>query len=53
MAKRDGSDPSPFALSNRRYLEGQGIYFAECDPKARPSILVDYADLDNPRIVRG
>lgn len=53
MSKRDGSDPSPFALSNRRYLGGQGIYLAECGPKARASILVDYADLDNPRIVRG
>jgi uridine kinase len=53
MAKRDGSDPSPFALSNRRYLEGQGIYFAECKPQKLASILVDYADLENPRIVRG
>lgn len=53
MSKRDGSDPSPYALANRRYLGGQGIYFAECDPKARANILVDYADLENPRIVRG
>lgn len=53
MAQRDGSDPSPYAPANRRYLEGQGFYFAECDPKGRADILVDYADLENPRIVRG
>ena len=53
MASRDGSDPSPFAMANRRYLGGQGIYLAESDPKACAGILVDYADLENPRIVRG
>lgn len=53
MAARDGSDPSPFAPSNRRYLGGQGLYFTECDPKGRADILVDYADLSAPRIVRG
>lgn len=53
MAKRDGSDPDPAAPSNRRYFEGQKLYFAECQPHERADVLVDYADLDDPRIVRG
>lgn len=53
MALRDGSDPDPHAPSNRRYRDGQQLYFAECWPQKSADILVDYADLDAPRIVRG
>lgn len=53
MALRDGSDPDPLAPSNRRYRDGQQLYFAECRPQKSADILVDYADLDAPRIVRG
>lgn len=53
MALRDGSDPDPAAPSNRRYCEGQKLYFAECNPQKAAMMLVDYADLNAPRIVRG
>lgn len=53
MAGREGSDPDPLAPSNRRYHEGQKLYFAECRPQKAASILVDYAYFDAPRIVRG
>jgi uridine kinase len=53
MAKRDGSDPDPNAVANRRYLEGQKLYFSEASPQERADILIDYSDLDKPRIERG
>jgi uridine kinase len=53
MAVRDGSDPDPEAESNRRYYEGQKLYFEECRPQERADVLVDYADIDGPRVVRG
>ena len=53
MAKRDGSDPNPAAGSNRRYLEGQKLYFREASPQQQADILIDYADLNEPKIVRG
>lgn len=53
MVQRDGSDPNPMAVSNRRYYEGQKLYFAECKPQKAADVLVDYTDLDAPRIVRG
>ena len=52
MAQRDGSDPDPAAASNRRYVEGQRIYFRECDPQGRADILVDHNDIARPRVVR-
>ncbi|MEO6013913.1 MAG: uridine kinase [Devosia sp.] len=53
MAKRDRSDPNPMALSNRRYHQGQQLYFAECQPQKSADVLVDYSDLETPRIARG
>lgn len=53
MAKRDGSDPNPEAPANRRYYEGQKLYFKECRPQKSADVVIDYADLDQPRIVRG
>ena len=53
MAVRDGSDPDPEAPANRRYREGQKLYFAECDPKRQADVVIDYADLERPVIVRG
>ena len=52
MAVRDGSPEDENAAINQRYREGQKLYFAECQPQARADVLVDYADLDAPRIVR-
>lgn len=53
MASRDRSDPKPEALSNRRYFEGQKLYLTMCRPQKLADILVDYADPEAPRIVRG
>jgi uridine kinase len=52
MARRDGSDPHPAAASNRRYVEGQQIYFRECDPQGNADILVDHNEIARPRIMR-
>ncbi len=52
MAVRDGSDPDPDAASNRRYVEGQRIYFRECDPQARADILIDHNDIARPMVRR-
>lgn len=52
MAVRDGSPADEDAAINQRYREGQRLYLAECAPQAKADILVDYADLDAPRLVR-
>jgi uridine kinase len=41
MSRRDGSDPNPDSQSNQRYLKGQQIYFKECRPLERASIVID------------
>lgn len=53
MAQRDGSNPDPRAPVNRRYFEGQRLYLREASPQQQADILIDYTDLDEPRIVRG
>ncbi len=47
-AARDGSSPDVSHPSNRRYVEGQKLYLAECDPLAHATVVVDYDDLENP-----
>jgi uridine kinase len=49
-AARDGSSPDVWHPSNRRYVEGQKLYLAECDPAAHASVVVDYDDLEKPAI---
>jgi uridine kinase len=51
-AARDGDDPDPASASNRRYVEGQRIYFARANPQAYAAIVIDNTDLANPRILR-
>jgi uridine kinase len=53
MAVRDGSDPDPEAAANQRYRGGQLLYFAECDPRTSATVLIDYADFAEPKILRG
>lgn len=53
MAERDGCDPDPQHPANRRYFLGQQLYLSSCEPQSRAGILIDYADFDNPSIVRG
>jgi uridine kinase len=48
MAQRDGSSPDPAAGSNRRYVEGQKLYLAECDPASRATFVVENDDLAAP-----
>ncbi|MGW6932171.1 uridine kinase [Lentzea sp. NPDC054927] len=42
MAGRDGSPSDPDDPRNRRYVEGQRLYFARCDPAARASLVIDH-----------
>ncbi len=53
LAARDGGDSDANTKSNRRYRDGQMLHFDECRPRERADILVDYADFDDPEIVRG
>lgn len=50
MAERDGGSADPDAHSHARYVGGQRLYLERCRPVASATILVDYADLMNPRI---
>jgi uridine kinase len=45
--------PDPEAPSNRRYVEGQRLYAARCDPRSRATVAVDNSDLASPVLVRG
>lgn len=42
MALRDGSPPDPDDPRNRRYVEGQLLYFATCDPARRADLVIDH-----------
>lgn len=53
MAERDGSPADPEAAENARYVGGQRLYLARCRPAERATVLVDYAVLERPVIVRG
>lgn len=52
MSLRDGSPAHPESEPNQRYVGGQRIYLAECDPAARANLHIDYADLARPVIMR-
>ncbi|MCR3749192.1 uridine kinase [Lentzea californiensis] len=43
MAGRDGSPSDPDDPRNRRYVEGQRLYLAACDPASRASLVVDHS----------
>jgi uridine kinase len=53
MAARDGTDPDPDHPRTRRYVQGQRLYYAACDPKRRADILIDNGVFDAPRVMRG
>jgi uridine kinase len=44
------SDPDTPA--NRRYVDGQQRYLAECDPQQAADIVIDYNDLNAPSILK-
>jgi len=52
MAVRDGTSPDLTDPRTRRYVEGQRLYFAACDPHRRADVLVDNTDFDAPRLLR-
>lgn len=41
MAQRDGSHPDPEHPTMRRYVEGQRIYLATCNPRERATVVLD------------
>jgi uridine kinase len=49
-AARGYGHPDPGHPSNQRYVEGQRRYLAECDPRARATMVLDNTDLDRPTI---
>jgi uridine kinase len=51
MAGRDGSHPDPDHPSLARYVGGQRLYFAACDPRARATLVIDNSDWANPVIL--
>ncbi|PCI87934.1 MAG: uridine kinase [Hyphomicrobiales bacterium] len=51
MAVRDESLFNPHAPENIRYYEGQKLYLAECKPQQQADILIDYNDLETPRLI--
>jgi len=52
MAGRDGSDPDPTHPSVRRYVEGQRLYLAACDPVRRADVVIDSSTPWSPVVVR-
>ncbi len=42
--------PDPAAVSNRRYVDGNRLYFREAAPREFASLVVDYNDLARPAI---
>lgn len=51
-ASRGIGSPDPKAPRNRRYIEGQKLYFRLCKPRKHATLTIDNNDLAAPRIVR-
>ena len=49
---RDGCPADPADERNRRYVEGQRLYLAACDPAARATLVIDNTDPAHPRVTR-
>ncbi|HEX6357816.1 uridine kinase [Actinophytocola sp.] len=47
-AQRGVGNPDPRSPKNRRYIDGQKLYMAECHPRERATVVIDNADLTNP-----
>jgi uridine kinase len=48
MASRDGSNPDPEAVENKRYYEGQKLYLGLCQPQERATVVVDNSVIEAP-----
>ena len=53
MAVRDGLEPDPGDVLVKRYVGGQQLYFATCQPQQRADMVIDNNDWSNPILVRG
>lgn len=51
-AQRGYGHPEPTSPSNRRYIEGQHIYLAECRPDEHATVVIDNNDLAGAHITR-
>lgn len=51
MALRDGCPADPSAPENHRYLVGQQLYLAACDPESRARVVIDNTDPARPHLV--
>ena len=49
-ASRGQGSPDPSSESNRRYIEGQKLYIAECQPKSIATITINNNDIAHPYI---
>jgi uridine kinase len=52
LGKREGGPIDPHVPLNRRYIEGQKLYFQECAPADHATVVVDNSELATPRIIR-
>ena len=52
MAQRDGSHPDPRHPSVARYVDGQRLYFAACDPRRRADVVIDNRDVTHPAVIK-
>jgi uridine kinase len=43
MAARDGTSADPGDPGNLRYVRGQQLYFAACEPWLRASLVIDHS----------
>lgn len=50
-AQRGYGDPDPHSAANSRYVGGQRLYIAECNPAERATVVVDNSNLEAPRRV--
>ena len=50
-AGRGSGDPNPDSPKNRRYIDGQRLYMAECRPQTRAKLVIDNTDLVNPTLI--
>ncbi len=49
MAERDGSSADPTHPSMRRYVDGQRLYLATCEPRRRATLVIDNSDPQAPK----
>jgi uridine kinase len=50
-AKRNGTLPDIFDISNRRYIEGQRIYISTCSPESRATMVSAITTIASPFVV--